>query len=37
MKDIAIIKNLKRTINNKSKVNLMKLFENFGTNLLKFS
>ena len=26
-----------RTVNNKSQVNLTKLFENFGTNLHKFA
>ena len=37
MKNSAIIKTLARTINNKSQVNLMKVFENFGGNLLKLA
>ena len=36
MKDSATIKTLLRTLNNKSQVNLTKLFENVGTDLLKF-
>ena len=37
MKDNAIIKTFTGTINDKSRVNLSKIFENFGTNLLKFT
>ena len=37
MENSAIIKTLARTINNKSQVNLMKVFENFGGHLLKLA
>ena len=37
MKDTAIIKTFMRTINNKSQVNLTKMFENCGTSVLKFT